>query len=212
MAQKWIAKGYCNDGDNKKPIDELNLSDGIAVETISKPGAMVKTVVIKRVPILKQKKTTEDILDEAAQKVADMPSEIDPKDDTVKCEIFLEMLNANSPDGQPANIFLFQDDDEDGIYSDIEKPLSMSSIYAYDIFEDIQERLDEAKANRKEQSVEPEPPKQSDDQKKPIDKEPPTVSPSTQKLQRILELTHIHPILRFMAFFPFGFALFNKQW
>ena len=201
---------FSTNEDDVKSKNEPNLSDVHTYETVSEPGSLVKTTIIKRNPILKEEKTTEDILEEAAKKIAEKPSDVEFKDN-VKFINFAEVFAVKLEPPNP--ILCFEDDD---IYSEIEKPCvnrhAISSLFTYDIFEDIQERLDEAQKNQKEiteknEEVISKPPDESQTENEPI------VDKNTEKLQKILSLSSNYPnFLRYLGFIPFGSLFFNKQW
>lgn len=180
--------GNSEDDDHSNAQNQLNNLH--TYETVEDPNSLVKTTIIRRNPILQRVKTPEEILEEAANSVANKTSE--PR--------------APEPIGKDHTTLTKTSGLSDGTEDDFEKNVywghdGKKSIVGYDIFQELEERLEEI-LSRNEELNNP-----------PVDK-PEESNPIEEKNNK--QLTKISNALeglnRLLSFYLLRSYLYQKHW
>ncbi|XP_065086110.1 uncharacterized protein LOC135708094 [Ochlerotatus camptorhynchus] len=177
------ADGSGDDG-NQKAQSQLNRLH--TYETVDDPNSLVKTTIIRRNPVLQRAKTPEEILEHAANAVAKKKPEQEIKDKTALLKSGLS-------------------DETDGARKDFEKNVywghdGKKSIVGYDIFQELEERLEEILSRNEDLANSLENKKE---EKKDTEK-------SNEKLAKIS--TALEGISRLLSFYLLRSYLYQKHW
>lgn len=192
---KWaLARRFSstNNGNNEEeghhdPQSQLNNLH--TYETIEDPNSLVKTTIIRRNPILQRSKTPEEILEDAADAVANRkPESRSPESTTSKDNTTL--TKSGLSDGT-------DDDFEKNVYWGHD---GKKSIVGYDIFQELEERLEEI-LSRNEELNNP-----------PLEKAEET-TPTEEKNNKLAKISNaLEGLNRLLSFYLLRSYLYQKHW
>ncbi|XP_058811111.1 uncharacterized protein LOC131676003 [Topomyia yanbarensis] len=174
--------GNSDDNDSKKSQNKLNNLH--SYETVDDTDSLVKTTIIKRNSILQQPKTPEEILEEAAQTIANRAPEEETKDNSDWTR-YSDTHNNECLTDHKRNVYWGHD--------------GKKSIVGYDILQELEERLEEILSNDKDA------PKSAEQDKKSEKEE--NDMKNLGKMSATLE-----GLNRLLSFYLFRSSLFHKHW
>ncbi|XP_062536775.1 uncharacterized protein LOC134205508 [Armigeres subalbatus] len=174
--------GNSEDDDHRNVQNQLNNLH--TYETVEDPNSLVKTTIIRRNPILHRTKTPEEILEDAANAVANKIPEPATRDNTTTTK--LSGVSDNGVD----------DEFEKNVYWGHN---GKQSIVGYDIFQELEERLQEILSRNEELNNPPE------------DKTEET--PQENKNNKLAKIsTALEGLNRLLSFYLLRSYLYQKHW